>query len=72
MKLEHANNLACVHRSSSLVFKEICKKHKDYTIIRSIQSKATFKHIGIRIIGHEMSQFRANIFFVYKQKGGRG
>ena len=50
--------------------KSAMQRHKDYTIIRSIQSKTTFKHIGIRIIGHEMSQFRANIFLVYKQKGG--
>ncbi len=57
------------HRSSRLVFKEICKRNKEYTVIRSIQSKATFKHVAIIIIGHKMSQFRANMFTNKKGAG---
>ncbi len=71
MELEHAKNRACVPRSNSLVFKESCKRNKDYTVMRSIHSNASLKHVAIIIIGHKMSQFRANIFlFTNKQGGG--
>ncbi len=65
-ELEHAKNPACVPRSNSLVFKESCKRNKDYTVMRSIHSKASLKYVAIIIIGYKMSHF----FVTNKQGGG--
>ncbi len=52
--------------------KKAARETRTNTVMRSIHSNASLKHVAIIIIGHKMSQFRANFFFVYKQTGGRG